>query len=55
MAGAVADGTLKKIGSILGPGAPPAVRIDAAVDLIKDFQAAVSGVVAEKCDAMMLE
>ena len=55
MAGAVADGTLKKIGSILGPGAAPEVRIDATVDLIKDFQAAVSGVVAEKCDAMMLE
>ncbi len=55
MAGAVADGTLKKIGSILGPGAPPAVRIDAAVDLIKDFQAAVSGVGGEACDAMALE
>ena len=38
MAGAVADGTLKKIGSILGPGAAPAVRIDAGIDLIKDFQ-----------------
>ncbi len=55
MAGAVADGTLKKIGSILGPGASPAVRIDAAVDLIKDFQAAVSGVGGEACDAMAQE
>ena len=55
MAGAVADGTLKKIGSILGPGAAPAVRIDATVDLIKDFQAAVSGVGADKCDSIMQE
>ncbi len=55
MAGAVADGTLKKIGSILGPGAAPAVRIDATVDLFKDFQAAVSGVGPEKCDAMAIE
>jgi hypothetical protein len=55
IAGAVADGTLKKIGSILGPGAAPAVRIDATVDLIKDFQAAVSGVGADRCDAIMQE
>ncbi len=29
MPGAVADGTLKNIGSLLGPGAAPAVRTDA--------------------------
>lgn len=55
MAGAVADGTLKKIGSMLGPGAAPAVRMDSTIDLIKDFQAAVSGVGIEKCDAIALE
>ncbi len=55
MAGAVADGTLKKLGTLLGPGAAPAVRIDATIDLIKDFQAAVSGVGVEKCDVMALE
>ena len=47
MAGAVADGALKKIGSLLGPGAAPAVRMDAAAGTIKDFQAAVSGVGTE--------
>ncbi len=47
MAGAVADVTLKKIGSLLGPGAAPAVRMDAAAGIIKDFQAAVSGVGTE--------
>lgn len=47
MAGAVAYGALKKIGSLLGPGAAPAVRTDATAGLIKDFQAAVSGVGTE--------
>jgi hypothetical protein len=44
MAGAAAVGTLKKIGSLLSPGAAPAVRTDAVAGLIKDFQAAFSGV-----------
>jgi hypothetical protein len=55
MAGAVADGTLKRIGSILGPGTAPAVRMDALVDLVKDFQAAASGLGAAKCDVVSLE